>query len=348
MKASQLISSALLASCLICAQSAVAALSFWKKDGVLTTYGEAAKGDGEKLTTYLTPEVKVLVLQYPSGSSWSVAQELIKPIEKAKIKTVAFGRCDTLICAAMFIAGEERQFAADNRPETNWVRLPISDLYFPDTGPDRGTSWSDVVWYWRDRTKLTRWNTQIRHGMSSADKANQYWLENRYFFHPMTKTKPSSHFHCWGPDQPKPENCEAMDGDAVTWGIVTTAERYVLPEVLQGPKRNAVDIPTPPASGVATLTEPVKARVSDKCQEIYRDKFLKYEMPRAFAVSSGGACYARDNRSLAPAKDALSACEKGSPKHDCQLYAVNEVVVFPGFKEKPEAKSSTDDSAPPP
>lgn len=309
--------------------NANAALSFWKKEGVLIIYGEAVADDVAKLKEQLSPELRTVILKAPTGTSWTVSSAMASLIEDAKVTTVAFGQCYSLTCSALFIAGKQRMFPAAGRPEAHYVRLIISDEYFPDSGDDKGRPWSDVMYFWRDHTALGRRQTTPRH-KDTFRPSGLLPSETKMFFHPSAKTSKGNYVHCWGKNQGLNQDCESMssEGDALTLGIITTADLYQIPSFLTVTANEVTDIKTPKPTGVANISDVPLARISDNCLKIYKEDFLRLDSPRAFVVSSGGACYSRGAQNLRPYASAMDACKKGSPTYTCDFYAVDDMVVY--------------------
>jgi hypothetical protein len=91
----------------------------------------------------------------------------------------------------------------------------------------------------------------------------------------------------------------------------------------------------PPASDFAAFHD-VEAipYLGPKCREYYANRYLKVAMPKAFAISPLGHCYASNNfgaldseESRDPAVRALARCAAYAGIA-CQLYSVDHFVVF--------------------
>lgn len=306
---------------------AAQAMKFFKRDGVLILYGTYASGDEARLDEALTPEVRTVILRSPNGGGLARGRELARRIERAGVTTVVHGPCTGMICPMLFLAGRERLFSGETRPEASYLRLTIASGYLPDTaGEDRGESWASQMDWWRSHTRLTREQTQPLHAADTANLTPP--AESKLFFHPAAQTLRGSVMHCWGERQAVPDCTALADTDALQLGIITRSERYRDVRVL----RERPDLPRPRATAFAALAAAPGQLVSEGCNKLYA-RFLDYDAPRAFVISASGGCFARSAQSLRPYAEALAACTKASPGRECRFYAVDDEVVFTDFSE---------------
>jgi hypothetical protein len=306
------------------------AMSYYKNNGVLKLSGKADAADRAKLKDMLTPDVTTVILSDPTGAGWALSRDLADMIENAKVTTVVQGWCEGFVCPAMFLAGKERMFSGIARPETMFVSLPISTGHFPAEGEDSRRPWSDLTDWWLNHTKLSRTEVWPRHAptLRSSIVAR---VEHLKFFHPSAQTSKGSAIECWGENQ-EFLNCAPMSGnrDALDAGIITTLDRYIPTD----PKEMKKDIVPPPPSDFANLNDlPKVDKLNEKCNETYED-FLRHDSPRAFVVSATGGCWHSTAIVYAPYSSAMNKCQKAT-KSDCQFYAIDEKVVFTGFKPAP-------------
>lgn len=86
-------------------------------------------------------------------------------------------------------------------------------------------------------------------------------------------------------------------------------------------------IPTPPASDFAKLDDVAAVPYLKDSGRAGYSKFLSVSTPRAFAIGKRGAWSWR-NGGADPLKDALDKCQAFNKNEPCQLYAVDEEVVW--------------------
>ena len=315
----------LLLACAVVAGPAEA-MVFFKRSGVMIIHSAYASGDEARLREVLTPEVRTVILRGPSGGGWNRGRELAGIIEKAGVKTVVHGVCAGLVCPMMFMAGKERLFSGETRPEATYVRLAIATGEFPDTaGEDRGESWSNLMDWWRNHSKLSYAQTRPQHQplLQTTSPAT----ESKMIFHPAARTSKGSVMHCWGDRQTVPY-CEAVaETDALQLGIITSAELFRDSDVL----KERPDMARPKAVE-GRISDAPGSQVSDGCNRLYAE-FLRFDSPRAFAIGSGGGCSYRTAQSLRPYAEALAACTKINHGRECRLYAVDDDLVFVDFKQ---------------
>ncbi|MEC5385863.1 hypothetical protein VVD49_09015 [Uliginosibacterium sp. H3] len=315
----------------LCVSISSDAMNYYKNNGVLKLSGKADASDLTKLKESLSPDITTVIVAEPTGAAWALSRDLAEIVENAKVTTVLQGWCEGFVCPAMFLAGKERMFSGIARPETMYVSLPISTGNFPPTGEDARRPWSDLTDWWREHTKLGRTELWPRHApaLRSSIVAR---VEHLKFFHPSAKTSKGSAIECWGEKQDF-LNCVPMSDnrDALDAGIITTLDRYVPADK----KEITQDIAPPPPSTFAKLEDsPLKVeKLNEKCEATY-EEFLRHDSPRAFVVSASGGCYFSSAIVFTPYSSAMGKCQKAT-KNDCQFYAVDDKVVFAGFKPAP-------------
>jgi hypothetical protein len=136
-----------------------------------------------------------------------------------------------------------------------------------------------------------------------------------------------STFMCQGtePDQPRIFDCERIGKDALDLGIATS--RTLVHSHDQQQVRETI-LETPPPSGFAAISDDTKLPgISESGRQEYR-RFLAAPSPRAFAIAPSGHAWAW-NSSLVPdaASRALARCAERA-REQCQLYAVDNTVVW--------------------
>jgi dienelactone hydrolase len=114
----------------------------------------------------------------------------------------------------------------------------------------------------------------------------------------------------------------SRDGVAIWW-----PETEALLKRIGLPTEKTISLATRlPSSGFAKLEDSASVPfLNERTREFY-EKFLKYELPRAFAISPSnhvGWAWGGDD----PSQRALENCQKNS-KDLCQLYAIDEDVVW--------------------
>jgi hypothetical protein len=138
-----------------------------------------------------------------------------------------------------------------------------------------------------------------------------------------------STFMCQGtePDHPRIFDCERIGKNALDLGIATSVtlvhsrdQQQIRETILQ----------TPLPSGFAAISDDAKLPgISEAGRQEYR-RFLAAPSPRAFALSPSGRAWAW-NSSLVPDAvwRALTRCAARAGEQ-CQLYAVDDAVVWVG------------------
>ena len=125
-------------------------------------------------------------------------------------------------------------------------------------------------------------------------------------------------------------------GEVIWQGPVSRLLRSVgLPdEVLNPAYLRVPDLPTPPATGFAALDAVDQVPMLKPAgREAYR-LFLGKPSPRAFALGAGGA-WGWAEGGDAPLRRALANCEKKAQDPHCQLYAVDDQVVWRAVEDSP-------------
>lgn len=85
--------------------------------------------------------------------------------------------------------------------------------------------------------------------------------------------------------------------------------------------------PVPPASGYASIDDVSRFPLRGKTASGFYRRYLQASAPKALAISRSGAMSYRGN-SPAAMTTALAGCRKNSPVSRCQLYAVDDDVVY--------------------
>jgi hypothetical protein len=136
-----------------------------------------------------------------------------------------------------------------------------------------------------------------------------------------------STFMCQGtePSHPRIFDCERIGKSALDLGIATSLTLIHCHDQQQ--IRETI-LETPPPSGFAVISDDTRLPgISEAGRQEYR-RFLAAPSPRAFAISSSGHAWAW-NSSLVPdaAWRALARCAERA-QEQCQLYAVDDAVVW--------------------
>lgn len=121
----------------------------------------------------------------------------------------------------------------------------------------------------------------------------------------------------------------AADGAALWWPRVEAfLQQYQLPTAV----RHRIGIwgheqPPPPPSGYAALDDDrrLPGIRSEQGRAEYR-RFLAQGLPRAFAIGRHAAAWSAESHH--PMPRALQACQKSNQGQPCQLYAVDDAVVW--------------------
>jgi hypothetical protein len=321
----------LLAAMLVAPAMSMAALQFSTTGDVIQVRGTYQAGDVAVLKDKLTPEIKTVILSNATGGNWENGHDLAEVIEKANVTTVIHGICSGYVCSMMFLAGKQRMFSGDGRPATHHIQIPIINN-LPSYTCD-GVPCTAIPAWLRQHSKLSNSDLEVYHKSVFVSTTNR-GSDLLEFFPSQANVSVGNALHCAREVMEEKQkdfsiaDCKPIPGaTALNKGIVTTDELFKHPTLSIREDRIS-----PPPTDYAKLETPPDSKVtsSDECRRIYA-KFLRNDSPRAFVVSSTGACYSRVAQNFHPHADAMNDCKKSNKK--CRFYAVDTAIVFVPFDQ---------------
>lgn len=306
--------------------TAHSALTLWTQGDLMIISGKAEAGDVTQLQAKLTPAIRFVVLHSPNGGTWTLAENLAAVVEKARVTTVVHGPCIRFVCPMLFLAGEQRMFSGNGRPESHYVALQFDRIGFV-TGDDH-TPYRMVHEWWLRHTHLRNADLETVSPLFFNKVSNH--SDQLIFFPDAAEFSRGNVLHC--ADEMREANepqyfsdcLPVEDASAHQRGIVTTVDTFSRPRILSV----RPDVAPPSPSGIAALEDIPVAEISDECKRKYKI-FLKQDSPRAFVVAEDGGCNWANAQTFRPHAFAMGLCLKHSK--DCRYYTVDNSVVFTPF-----------------
>jgi hypothetical protein len=280
----------------------------------------AADYDAVESNLSFNPQIKTIILRNSPGGDAPTGYRMGDLFRKKYLQTAVSGYCYSS-CSRLFLGGERRHFTDDYPPE--YTQIGFHGHY--DNGDLNAASVNAL--------HLKDWT--IRYSDGKADEALvERWINIPrgtgliHFYNPaLVNIGGYSTFMCQGtePDHTQIFDCERINKNALDLGIATSLT--VVRSHDQRKIRGTI-LEIPPPSGFAEISDPSKVPgVSEAGRQQYR-RFLAAQPPRAFALSPSGNTWAWFS-SLVPdaAWRALVGCSERA-KEQCQLYAVDDAVVW--------------------
>jgi len=280
----------------------------------------SADYDAVESNLWFNPQIKMIILRNSPGGDAPTGYRLGELFRQKSLQTAVSGYCYSS-CSRLFLGGKERYFTDDYPPQ--FIQVGFHGHY------DNGDLNAALV----NALHLKDWI--IRYSDGKADEALvERWINIPrgtgliHFYNPAwVNIDGYSTFMCQGtePDRTQIFDCERISKNALDLGIAT-ALTPVSSNDQQKIRRTILE--TPPPSGFAELSDVSKVPVvSEAGKQQYR-RFLAAQSPRAFALSPSGTTWAWFS-SLVPdaARRALMGC-RDRAKEQCQLYAVDDAVVW--------------------
>jgi len=205
-----------LACVLAVASVSAGAMEYVTKGDVLTLSGGVTGDDTNKLKAALTPGIKYVVLNAPTGNDFQDALYAAGVVRDAKVTTVVQGVCG-YACARLFLAGEQRMFSGDVSLDRSVVELSEHANYFDfsKTSDDSKNLKAVVDFPWLVWLKYAFPNTGAGNSITGAILV----------LHPSVK-KPASVLGCL-PEARKRAGCSALtDLNALETKVITTSELF--------------------------------------------------------------------------------------------------------------------------
>lgn len=285
---------------------------FTNKDLVIL-HGDVIDGDDRKLEEALTPEIKYLVFRnMRGGGGYDTMRRMFRVVKSAKLTTVIHGQCGFL-CSRVFLAGKERIFSGEGRPEMHSFRP--NGAFFSD-----GSASSEDYAFLKSNSNIP--------GSLIRDYAQQQ-KHTLLVFPSNTKfSSGSTAYGCDGKTYFSPGNCLPLkEHNALNMEIITSDATYKSANLVE-----SADLAKPPKTDFAKIGDaPALETIHTNCRTKDYQDFLNQEMPRAFVVSKG-TCYRSNSTFFRPYKTPMDDCIKASGAENCKFYAVDDDIVFAPFK----------------
>jgi hypothetical protein len=281
----------------------------------------AADSDAVESNLSFNPQITTIILRNSPGGDAPTGYHLGELFRQKSLQTAVSGYCYSS-CSRLFLGGKERYFTDDYPAE--FTQIGFHGHY--DSGALNAASVAAL--------HLKDWI--IRHSDGKADEELvERWINIPrgtgliHFYNPALVNKGGySTFMCQGtePEHTQIFDCERIGKNALDLGIATSLtpvsshdQGKILQTILQ----------IPPPSGFAEISDIAKVPgVSEAGRQQYR-RFLAMQSPRAFALSPTGNNWAWSSSPVPDAAwRALATCSERA-KERCQLYAVDDAVVWP-------------------
>ena len=284
--------------------------------------GPVISGDYDAVESNLSfsPKIKTVILRNSPGGDAPTGYRLGELFRQRSLQTAVSGYCYSS-CSRLFLGGKERYFTDDYPPE--FTQIGFHGHY------DYGVLNAAAV----NALHLKDWI--IRYSDGKADQALvERWINIPigagliHFYNPaLVNIGGYSTFMCQGtePRHTQIFDCERISKNALDLGIATS---LTLLRSNDQRKIRGTILKIPPPSGFAEISDDSKLPgISEAGRQQYQS-FLVARSPRAFALSPSGNTWAWFS-SLVPdaAWRALMGCSERAKKQ-CQLYAVDDAVVW--------------------
>ena len=267
------------------------------------------------------PQIKMIILRNSPGGDAPTGYHLGELFRQKSLETAVSGFCYSS-CSRLFLGGKERYFTDDYPPE--YTQIGLHGHY--DGKGDLNAASVNAL-------HLKDWI--IHYSDGRADEALvERWINIPrgtgliHFYNPaLVNIGGYSTFMCQGtePDHPRIFDCERIGKNALDLGIATS------PSLVHSHDQRRIRetiLETPPRSRFAAISDDTRLPgISEAGRQEYR-RFLTALSPRAFAIAPSGHAWAW-NASLVPdaASRALAKCAERA-REQCQLYAVDDAVVW--------------------
>ena len=296
------------------------AMEFKRIGTTLILSGEVVARDLEKAKAEFktAPAITHVVLRNSMGGNSWTGYRLGELFRENGVTTAVSGHCISS-CSRLFLGGKQRLFSDD---------YPASLTFVGFHGHyDFGKLNTQAV----EKDDLAQWTIKYTDGKVDR-KLLQRWIrierragDARFYPASVTAFWKDASFLCVGTESSRPTLCERLGTTGLAQGIVTTTQLYSSVDAATLPykKREAIY----PTTAHATLTDASKLPNASAAMRKDYAQFTASALPRAFALSANGKQWAWNANDGQSAERALERCRSKS-KSSCQLYAVDERVVF--------------------
>jgi hypothetical protein len=288
------------------------AISVFSNNDLVILWGEVKDGDERQLQEALTPAVKYLVFRGLTGGSYDSMKRLARVVKDASVTTVIHGPC-TFTCSRVFLAGKERLFSGEGRPENHYF-LPTG-AFFAD-----GSASSQDYAYLNSNADIP--GSLIREYAQMQKRSLLIFPTNAKF------SQNATAYGCDGKSYFSAANCTPLkEVNAMSMKIITSETVYRSANL-----KEAVDMPSPAKTDYAKITDaPNLETIHNNCRTTVYQDYLKQEKPKAFVISRG-SCYMSHGSFFKPNQYAMDNCKKVAGADNCRFYAVDDDIVFTPFK----------------
>ncbi|MCZ2136074.1 MAG: hypothetical protein LC098_11715 [Burkholderiales bacterium] len=299
----------------------VEAMTLARHGGTLILSGDIERRDLDRITAAFdsAPTITHVVLRNSRGGNSWTGYRLGEFFRARGVTTVVSGHCVSS-CSRLFLGGVVRQFADDFPASLTYVGLH-GHYDFDRLNRDAVT-----------KNDLVAWTLRFTEGRADPALVRRWVaIEARAgdirFYPPAARSRfGHTTMLCQGNESRRPDDCEAIATTALAQGIVTTDAPWSSPDaatLVWGQRRRAF-----PDSGYAALdaTERVPARSGNASRDY--ERFRRAALPRAFAASADGSHWGWAGNDPRSVDAAIERCQRGAPRVRCQLYAVDERVVW--------------------
>ncbi len=275
------------------------------------------------------PRVKDFFQKYPTithavlrnshgGDAWT-GYRVGEFFRDKKITTAVSGYCISS-CSRMFLGGQQRLFSDD---------FPIARTYVGFHG--HYDNQCKINYQAMAENGLYSWILKFSDEKADADLVKRWISIERCtgavnFLHPSAKKNfEASTFFCLGIEEERPFGCEKLDTDALARGVITSTAFYSSPDQQTLPHKTTAQ--RYPKSGYGEVNDvSIVPLVPTVGIENYK-RYLNSSSPKAFAVAPSKHHWAWNSGSDDAETLALTRCAERA-KQSCQIYAVDDVVVF--------------------
>jgi hypothetical protein len=296
------------------------AMEFKRIGSTLILSGEVVARDLDRAKAEFktAPTITHVVLRNSMGGNSWTGYRLGELFRENGVTTAVSGHCISS-CSRLFLGGKQRMYSDD---------YPASLTFVGFHGHyDFGKVNAQAV----EKNDLVRWTFKYTDGKVDR-KLLQRWIaierragDARFYPASVSAYWKDASFLCQGTESARPTLCERLNTSALAQGIVTTSALYSSPDAATLPfKQREAKHPT---TTHAALSDASKLPGASNAARRDYGQFLASALPRAFAVSANGTQWAWNARDGKSPERALERCQ-AKAKSPCQLYAVDERVVF--------------------
>lgn len=288
------------------------AINVFSNNDLVILWGDVKDGDDRKLEEALTPNIKYLAFRNLQGGGYDTMRRMFRVVKSANLTTVIHGSCG-FTCSRVFLAGKERLFSGESRPESHSFRP--GGAFFAD-----GSASSEDYAFLKSHSDIP--------GSLIQDYAQQQKHTLLVFPSNAKFSQNVTAFGCDGKTYFSPGNCTPLkDLNAIGMKIITSDTLYKSVNL-----KEIDDLPAPQKTDFAKINDtPAIETIHSNCRTKDYQDFLKQEKPRAFVISKS-TCYRSNSTFFRPYKSPMDDCIKASGADNCKFYAVDDDIVFTPFK----------------